>query len=76
MLDVYSGEPNFPLIPNAGLSPNIKKVFLRLSEWDDELLSTPKIITFLAMLLSKLHQPTLSNVIPYLLYTYFSLSLY
>ena len=31
---------------------------------------------FLAKLLSKLYEPALSNVIPYPLYTYFSLSLF
>ena len=46
-----------------------------MSEWDDELLSTLKIITFLAKLLSKLHEPALSNATPDLLYAYFSLSL-
>ena len=51
-------------------------MFLRLSEWDDELLSKPKIITFLAASISKLQKLPLSNVIPYPLYRYFSLSLF
>ena len=55
---------------------NIKKLFLRLWKWADGLLSTPKIITFLAKSLSKLHESTLSNFIPYQLYTYFSWSLF
>ena len=45
-----------------------------MSEWDDELLSTPKIITFLAKSSSKLHDPEVSNAITYPLYIYFSLS--
>ena len=55
---------------------NVKRIFLRLSEWDDELLSTSKIITFLAVPLSKPHQPALSNAIPYPLYSDFSLSIF
>ena len=51
-------------------------LFFRLSGWNYELLSTPKIITFLVRLLSKFHEPALSNVIPYPLYIYFSLSLF
>ena len=48
---------------------------MQLSEWDDELLPTPQIITFLAKPISKLPELALSNVISYPLYTYFSLSL-
>ena len=51
----FSDESNFPLLPKVEYSPNIKKLFLRLSEWDDELLPTPKTITFLAVSLSILH---------------------
>ena len=51
-------------------------LFLRLSESDDELSSKPKIITFLAKSLSKLHKPALSAVIPYSLYTCFYLTLF
>ena len=76
ILNSFSGQPKLPLIPKVGPSPNIKKLFLRLSEWDNELLSTPKIITFLAVSLLKLYQPVLSNVIPYPLYTNFSLSIF
>ena len=47
-----------------------------LSTWDGELLSAPKIITFLAVSLPKLHQSVLLNVIPYSLYKYFYLSLF
>ena len=49
-------------------SPYIKNLFLRLPAWDNELLSTPKIITFLAKLIPKFHGPALSNTIWYLLY--------
>ena len=49
---------------------------MRLPTCYDELLSTPKIITFVAVPLMKLHEPALSNFIPYPLYTYFSLSLF
>ena len=49
---------------------------MQLSTCDDELLSTPKIITFLAVSLPELHETVLLNVIPYPLYTYFFLSLF
>ena len=49
---------------------------MHLSKGHDELLSTPKIISFVAKSLSKLNEPTLSNGIPYPLYTYSSLSLF
>ena len=69
MLNTFSGERKSPLIPKNGPSSGTKKLFLsvilvRLSAWVDELLSTPKIITFLAVSLSKLHKPALSHVIP------------
>ena len=41
--------PTLPLISLVGSLSNTKKVFLGLSIWDDELLSTPKITTFLAV---------------------------
>ena len=59
----------------VGPSPNTKKLVLQLSACDDELSSTTKITTFLVKPLSKLPNPVLSNVIPYPLYRYFSLSL-
>ena len=59
----------------VGPSPNTKKLFLQLSACDDELSSTTKITTSLVKPLSKLPNPVLSNVSPYPLYTYFSLSL-
>ena len=32
ILNFFSGEPKFPLIPKVGPSPNVKKLFLQLSE--------------------------------------------
>ena len=49
---------------------------MRLSAWDDELLLISKITAFLAKTLPKLHEPALSNFIPYLLYTCLSLSVF
>ena len=63
MQNFFSGEPKLPLIPNVGPSPSTKKLFLRFSAWNDDLLSTPKIITFLGKSLSKIHEPAISNVI-------------
>ena len=54
ILNFIFGDPKFPLTPKFRPSPNIKKLFLWSSEWDDELLSIPKIITFLPVSLSKL----------------------
>ena len=31
ILNFFSGKPKLPLMPNVGPSPNIKKLFLRLS---------------------------------------------
>ena len=39
-------QVKFPSIPKLSSSPKTKIIFLRLSLWDDELLSTPKVITF------------------------------
>ena len=47
ILTFFSDEPKLPLILKAGTSPNIKKLFLLLTAWDDELLSPRKIIIFL-----------------------------
>ena len=71
----FSDDAKLPLISKFEPLPNIKTLFWWLSEWDDELLSAPNIITFLAVSLSKLPEPALSNAIPYPLYTYYSLSL-
>ena len=43
MIIFFSGEPKLPLIQKVGHKPNIKKLFLKLSTCDDELLSTPKL---------------------------------
>ena len=64
ILNFFSGAPKLPLILNVSLSHDIKKLFLRLSVWDDELLSTPKIITFLAYTLPKFHSPFSPNASP------------
>ena len=55
ILNFFSDEPKRPLTPKGGPTPSTKKIFLQLSPWDDELLSTPKIITFVAVSLSKIH---------------------
>ena len=44
IINSFSGAPKLELLPKVSISPNIKKVSLRLSTKDDELLSTPKII--------------------------------
>ena len=75
ILNFFSVDPKLPLIPQVGPSPSTKKLFLQLSAWEDGLLSTTKIATFLAKSLSKSHEPRLSNVIPYPLYIHFYLSL-
>ena len=46
--------PILPLISSVGSSPNTKKLFLRLSVCDDELLSISKFLSFLAESLAKL----------------------
>ena len=43
----FSDDSNLPLIVRFGPSPDIEKLFLWFPEWDDELLSTPKMRTFL-----------------------------
>ena len=64
MINFFSTESKFPLIPSVRPSPSTKKVFLQLSAWDNELSPKPKITTFLAKPLSKLHERAPSNVIP------------
>ena len=61
ILSFFSDEPKIPVIPWVGPSPNTKKFFSRLSVWNDQLLSTPKITTFLAKSLPKFHEPAPSN---------------
>ena len=63
ILNFFSAEPKLPLTLKVGPSPCVKKLFLWLSAWDDELLSTTKIITFFTESLSKLHELALPNVI-------------
>ena len=64
-IKLFSGTPMLPLISSVDPSPNTKKLFLQISVWDDELLSKPKITTFLAKSLTKVHEPAPSNAIPY-----------
>ena len=45
-------------MPWVGLSPNTKKLFFRLSPWDDELSSVLKITAFLVNSSPKLHEPS------------------
>ena len=68
----FSGDPKPPLITKVGPSPIIKKLFLRLSDRDDELISASKTITFLAKSLSKIPE----SVAPYPLCKYFPSSLF
>ena len=63
-LKFFSGELKTPSIPKVGPSASTENLFSRLSAWDDELLSTPKIIAFLAVPSSKLYEPALSSAIP------------
>ena len=69
MLNFFSGAQKLSLLPKVCNSPNTRNLFLRLLAWDDELLSTPKIVSFPAKLLPKFDEPEMSNVIPYPLYT-------
>ena len=64
ILNFFSGAPKLPLILKVSPQPNTKTLFMRLSGFDHELLSIPKIITFLAWPLSKLHSACPSNAIP------------
>ena len=43
-MNFLSGGQNIPWISEVGSSPNIKKLILWLSVWDDELLSTPNLL--------------------------------
>lgn len=63
MFFFLSGELNVTLIPSSVPSTTTQKLFLQLSALDDELLSIPKVITFLAKALSRFHVPALSSVI-------------
>ena len=61
---LFFALPILLLISSVGPSPYTKKLFLRLSTWIDELLSTPKITTFLAKVLPELHEPAPTHAIP------------
>ena len=71
ILNFFSGDPTLPLTAQVEPSPSNKKIFLQLSAWDDKLLSTSKMTTFVEMLLCYFlfysivikHKPALSNVI-------------
>ena len=63
-LKCSSSAPMLPLISSVGPSPNTKKLFFQLSVWDNELISTPKIMTFLTMPLPKLPELNLPNAVP------------
>ena len=52
ILNFHSAASMLSLIPSINPSPNNKKLFLGLSVWDDEVLSTTKITEFLANSLS------------------------
>ena len=58
-----SAAPALSLIPSVLPSPNTYKLFFKLSALDDELLSTPNIVTFLVKSLPKLHESSPSNAI-------------
>ena len=62
---LFPPVPTISSISSVGPSPGTRKLFLWLSVWDDELLSTAKITTFLAKWLPKLHVPAPSNGISY-----------
>ena len=65
MLIFFSSAPVLSLMLRVRPSPITKKLFFRLSVWDNELLSTPKTTIFLAKSLPKLHEPSPSNAIPW-----------
>ena len=59
-INFFSHTPKLPLISKVRHSPSIKKPFL---DCQDEMISTPNIITFLAKSLSKLHSLFPSNAL-------------
>ena len=71
----FSGAPKLPLILKVWPLPNIKNFSC---DCQNEMVNCyqQQVITFLAVSLWKLQKPALSNVIPYTLYTCFSLSLF
>ena len=76
ILNFFSVALTLPLISSAGLSHNTKKLFLRLPTFDDELLSIPKITSFLVKLLLKFNETAPSNITLQTLYTYLFLTLF
>ena len=66
-LSVYSN-------PCVGPLPRIKMSFFLLSIFADELISTPKVFTFLPTSLPNEKDISLSNPMPYPEYTYLSIS--
>ena len=63
VLNFFSGEPKLPYISRVGSSPINKMLFFRLTEWDDELLWTPKIPTSQAKPQPKFYESFPSNAI-------------
>ena len=76
MFNMSDLSPKLPLIPKVGPFFNIKMLFVLYLEWDDELLSTPNLIRFIVVSLSKLQKVALLNISPYPPYTNFSLSIF
>ena len=74
ILNFFCGEPKLPLNRKVGPSTRTIKLFLGFSAWDDELLSTPKVVTFLKVSLLKLYESALSISAISFLYPYFLLS--
>ena len=64
-INIYfsSGALKLLLIPKVYPLPKVKKSFLKLSKWNNELLSTPYIITFLAKSSSKFHESFPSDAV-------------
>ena len=57
----FSAAPVLSLTSSVSPSPNTKNLFFWLL--DEKVLTRPKITTFLAKLLTKLHRPSSSNAI-------------
>ena len=64
MLNFFSFLPALPLVSSVSPSPKAKKLLSSFATSDYELLSTPKITTFLAKSLPKLHGIAALNAIP------------
>ena len=72
-LNFFCGEPKLPLNRKVGPSTSTIKLLLGFSAWDDELLSTLKVVTFLKVSLLKLYESALSISAISFLYHYFLL---